>query len=605
MIYIQFHFTSHGIAYFKHLLSHFYSHSPAGNKTLDTELLSQEELNTVFDQDTKGFVFKKVFYLYADQPVFDAISSVRIGAKKNIYNYDEKISSQKLKNMWKKVVDEEFASIREEFDFIEKTKSLAPNKQQLFDTWWRNMQHYSIEDQLFWFSNYSNAANIYSKTIFKPVNLSDYGLNDLRNHKQIATALMKWCQEISQKNHGEKFLINISLGSYETQVAWFVLAENNLLPPDTRFISSYDDKTSTDKRFKLFNVREIPVRLFEELTNTVSLFEKTKSLKRELANRLFKQYINRGFSILLLGERGTGKSKLAEEYRGNNFVSQNCAAFDDDSKAETALFGYEKGAFTDAKERKDGLFQQANGGGILFLDEVHLLSKMVQGKLMKALQTDRDNFFRIRRMGGESDEKIKCRVIFASNLPIAELKMRLLPDFYDRISQLIIEIPSLRETPEDREADWNKIWEQLRFGDASDGEIILKSDRKLADWLKKQPLRGNFRDLQKIAILAYSYDQFDDDLKKIIRETSGYNSRFEYVSKEFGKYYIDSADKTNPYLNMGSEPEEMLNNFRRDIADWAVASFGSIPNAYNEFKKINPKTPKAKTLYLWQKHFKE
>lgn len=603
MIYIQIHFTTHGIAYAKHILSYYYNHPPINGENISAKDLSQENLNDVFDNKAKsGFVFKKVFYLYADQEVFNKISSVSNQRKSNIYEKDQLIRELHLKGEWKKIVAKKLSSLNKEIEFIQNDKTLKSKSELIIGSMWRNIQYYNINDQLYWFGNYSNAKAIYNKEIFSPVNMTqEYGLTDLRNHTQIVQVLKKIMQSITQQCPTEEYLINISLGSYETQVAWFVLAENNLLPERTTFISSYDDKAADTGRFKNFEIKVVPTKLFNELSESITIFNKTKSRKRELANLLIRQDLSMGFSILLLGERGVGKSRLAEQYSKDNFVAYNCAAFDNDSKAESALFGYAQGAFTDAKKDTPGLFQQANGG-ILFLDEVHHLSKIVQGKMMKALQTDEGNNFWITKMMGQEREKIRCSVIFASNLPIKELKTKLLPDFYDRISQLIIEIPSLRETSEDRFEDWRTIWKQLDFGEAKEADEILRKDKPFARWLKDQKLYGNFRDLQKIAILYRSYTKFSSDIRELILAEYAYRDAFQYVSGEYHKYFLDSEEKgLNTYFKTDSEPNEMLNQFRKDLVDWAIRTYGSVPEAYQNFYRINRLTPTAKTLYEWKK----
>ena len=140
-------------------------------------------------------------------------------------------------------------------------------------------------------------------------------------------------------------------------------------------------------------------------------------------------------------------------------IFKRCQRF---STLTSVVDRYTKGAFTGAYSDKKGLLEEANGC-VLFLDEIHHLSKMVQAKLMKALQTDKDNNMSIRRIGSNKETKIKCRLVFATNRTINELKKELLPDFYDRIVQHVVNIPPLRDTVEDRIQDWESIWENLHF----------------------------------------------------------------------------------------------------------------------------------------------
>jgi len=601
MIYIQIHFTSHGIGYTGNILGQFFIEGAKVGKELVMLNCDQEKLSSVFEKNRKGWTFDHVYYLHADQEVFDELSTVAYQSRENIFLKDELIKEMGFAKDWKEIIGDGKKSITEEIKLIEKTPALKKKGEILIQQYWRNIQHYTISDQLLWFKKYSKVGLAYNKK-FTEVNLtSEYGLDDLRDHLKIADALAKCISSIETKHKDEEYIINVSLGSYETQLAWFVLAERDVLPSNTRFISSYDNKRSTNTRFKNIDIKEVPTQLFKTVTTSLKLFEQTKSEKRKLAKALIEQHIKMEFSILILGERGVGKSRLAQEHaRQEHFVTQNCAAFDDDSKAESALFGYEKGAFTGANKYTPGLFQEANGG-TLFLDEVHHLSKVVQGKLMKALQTDSENNYKYIPLGSTKERMAKFTAIFASNLHIDELKQRLLPDFYDRISQLIIEIPSLRETKEDREVDWSAIWKQMKFGEEADGDKILKEDKSFASWLRNQKLFGNYRDLQKIAILYQSYLRFPKETKELLAKENGYKCAFDYVTKEYQKYYLANANSESDYLNTNMEPSEMLDMLRKDIVTWAENTYGSIPEAYQNFRKLNTDTPTAKTLYDWKK----
>src|SRR6185312_4907230 len=119
-------------------------------------------------------------------------------------------------------------------------------------------------------------------------------------------------------------------------------------------------------------------------------------------------------SVLLQGESGTGKDLVAKaihygsQRADNPFIAINCAALPA-TLIESELFGYEKGAFTDAKARKEGLFEQAEGG-TLFLDEIGELELSLQAKLLRVLEE-----CSFRRVGGLKDLPLNVRVIAASN----------------------------------------------------------------------------------------------------------------------------------------------------------------------------------------------
>jgi len=155
-------------------------------------------------------------------------------------------------------------------------------------------------------------------------------------------------------------------------------------------------------------------------------------------------------SVLLQGESGTGKDLVAKAIHYHStradkpFVAINCAALPG-TLIESELFGYEKGAFTDAKARKEGLFEQAEGG-TLFLDEIGELELSLQAKLLRVLEEGS-----FRRVGGLKDLPLDVRVIAASN---RDLKTegeagRFRADLFYRLSVIQIDIPPLRERGED------------------------------------------------------------------------------------------------------------------------------------------------------------
>lgn len=152
--------------------------------------------------------------------------------------------------------------------------------------------------------------------------------------------------------------------------------------------------------------------------------------------------------VLLLGESGVGKERVAlalhKAGRGGPFVALNCAAFPRDL-LEAELFGVEKGAFTGAHKTRPGLVEQASGG-TLFLDEIGEMEMGVQPKLLRFLETRR-----ARRVGGESEYRVKARVVSATNRNLeAEVAGgRFRADLYYRLAELILQVPPLRARPED------------------------------------------------------------------------------------------------------------------------------------------------------------
>lgn len=155
-------------------------------------------------------------------------------------------------------------------------------------------------------------------------------------------------------------------------------------------------------------------------------------------------------TILLEGENGTGKDLIAKTLhyeslrRAEPFIAINCAAIPD-TLLESELFGYEKGAFTDAKAQKRGIFELADRG-TLFLDEIGEIPLMLQAKLLRVLEEQT-----FRRLGGLKDIQLNVRVIAATNRTLRDQVAagHFRQDLYFRLNVIHITIPALRERRED------------------------------------------------------------------------------------------------------------------------------------------------------------
>src|SRR5947207_1684564 len=201
-------------------------------------------------------------------------------------------------------------------------------------------------------------------------------------------------------------------------------------------------------------------------------------------------------SVLLQGESGTGKDLVAKaihysSHRADSpFVAINCAAIPA-NLIESELFGYEKGAFTDAKARKEGIFEQAEGG-TLFLDEIGELELSVQAKLLRVLEEGS-----FRRVGGLRDLPLDVRVIASSNRDLkAESesgKFRL--DLYYRLSVIQIDIPPLRERNDDSillaQHYITQFNERLR-------KRVRGLTPEVAETFRHYPWPGNVRELRNV-----------------------------------------------------------------------------------------------------------
>ncbi|MFT3744816.1 MAG: sigma-54 dependent transcriptional regulator [Pyrinomonadaceae bacterium] len=182
---------------------------------------------------------------------------------------------------------------------------------------------------------------------------------------------------------------------------------------------------------------------FDEIIGESDPMTKAKDLARRVA-------VSDVGSILLNGETGTGKDlfaraiHFASERADSPYLAINCAALPA-NLIESELFGYEKGAFTDAKSKKEGLFEQAHGGTI-FLDEIGEMELALQAKLLRVLEEGS-----FRRVGGLKDISLNARIIAASNRNLKQESengsFRL--DLYFRLSVIQVDIPPLRDRGRD------------------------------------------------------------------------------------------------------------------------------------------------------------
>ncbi|MEN6483363.1 MAG: sigma 54-interacting transcriptional regulator [Syntrophobacteraceae bacterium] len=216
-------------------------------------------------------------------------------------------------------------------------------------------------------------------------------------------------------------------------------------------------------------------------------------------------------NVLLLGESGTGKGLLAKFIHKNGkrskkpFIAINCAALPE-SLLEAELFGYEKGAFTGAREQgKAGLFELAHTG-TLFLDEVGDMPLSIQAKLLKYLDD-----FEVLRLGGLKSKKIDCTVIAATNRDLEGLVRNKLfrQDLLYRLNTFTVRIPPLRERMED-------IFELVRHYVRKYNRAYQLRKRispEALELLQSYPFPGNVRELKSIlkrAILMSDQDVLDD-----------------------------------------------------------------------------------------------
>ncbi|HKK70111.1 MAG TPA: sigma-54 dependent transcriptional regulator [Candidatus Krumholzibacteria bacterium] len=215
----------------------------------------------------------------------------------------------------------------------------------------------------------------------------------------------------------------------------------------------------------------------------------------EIVEKLGRSRAGNEAEVLILGESGTGKEIVARaihevSHPGAPFMEINCAAVPE-SLLESELFGHEKGAFTDAKSAKEGLFELA-GQGTIFLDEIGELGVTLQSRLLRVVENRK-----LRRVGGKEDRPVRARIVAATNRQIESAIQdgMFRNDLAQRLSVIRLNLPALRDRPED-------VPTLVRvFVESFNRELGLECEPpsdELCELLVRYPWPGNVRELRNM-----------------------------------------------------------------------------------------------------------
>jgi len=206
------------------------------------------------------------------------------------------------------------------------------------------------------------------------------------------------------------------------------------------------------------------------------------------------------YAVMLRGEKGTGKTLLAElihtnsDRAGGQFVQENCANIPPEM-AESILFGHKRGSFTGAAEDRPGLFHAAHGG-TLFLDEVADLPGTVQPKLLVAIEKGR-----VRRLGARQDETVNVRFIAATNRDLegAQADGRFRGDLLDRLNVITALVPPLRDRREDITPLAQSLYaEEIRVRNDFNASMPSELPSAVIGALVSHSWPGNVRELRNV-----------------------------------------------------------------------------------------------------------
>jgi DNA-binding NtrC family response regulator len=308
--------------------------------------------------------------------------------------------------------------------------------------------------------------------------------------------------------------------------------------------------------------------------------------------KVVKQIADSKSTVLIMGESGTGKELIsrAVHYNSNRrdhpFVTINCAAIPE-TLIESELFGHEKGAFTNAIERKLGRFEVAQQGTI-FLDEIGELSLMTQAKILRFLEEKEFN-----RVGGSKTIKVDVRLITATNKDLSHLikKGAFREDLYYRINVVPIVIPPLRERKEDIPL---LVEHFISKFNGENSKNVRGIDKEALEVIMQYEWPGNVRELENliervIALTPNEYIKVNElpfSLKNIpkvdgLKESVlGGKVSFLQAEEEFEREVIlDALRKTN-YIQ--SHAAEILGISRR-ILKYKMDKLGINQNRVKEY----------------------
>ncbi len=340
--------------------------------------------------------------------------------------------------------------------------------------------------------------------------LTDIGMADMSG--------IELCERILGTQPGLPVVVVTGQGSLESAVAAMRVGAYDFItkPVDTKLLVLSVERAVQHKKLHA-EVKRLR-RAVDAGTESSELVGQSNAMRKvyDLISRIGES----DASVLVHGETGTGKELIARSIHMKNpkrkdgpFVAVNCAAVPH-ALIESELFGHAKGAFTDAKSQRTGLFQQADGG-TLFLDEIGELPLEMQPKLLRALQERK-----VRPVGSNNEIEFDSRIVAATNRDLEHevFEKRFREDLFYRINVVKIDVPPLR----DRGGDILTLAQHFltRFADRS-GKPALALSTPAAEKLMAYGWPGNVRELENCIERAVALTRFDqitvEDLPEKIR----------------------------------------------------------------------------------------
>jgi len=348
------------------------------------------------------------------------------------------------------------------------------------------------------------------------VQLEPWSGVDPTDHREVFKFLRDKVPELRRRFLGREMVLHVSPGTPSMHTVWVLMAETGFVDPPFTVVKSYRRSERQGRSavvpvelgietfYKVYKASR-PRQLGSEDQGVIwdpGRF-RTDAMKRVYAEA--RRFAPLNAPVLIRGERGTGKTTLANwirsaspykrEEQNARWPSVACGQYSPETmRAE--LFGYKRGAFTGATADREGLLSAAHRD-TLFLDEVGDISRDLQRLLIRVIEEKK--YF---ALGDDKPHDSDFRLLTASNIDDVDLRRRLDLDFLDRISLLTLDLPPLRDVPDELPWLWEAVYrEAARRGGvpARRASMAAPHHQRVVAHLRRHPRPGNLRDLFRVA----------------------------------------------------------------------------------------------------------
>ncbi len=324
------------------------------------------------------------------------------------------------------------------------------------------------------------------------------------------TTIIAKTDKVIQNLEGHDIDILFSNGTTIMRIVWYIIASESgfQMRLVQGIIKSQDPFISEFSPIKFS--RAIPGKITVQKDESKNKIPRPKEETYALAKRLAAMD---DMTVLIYGESGTGKEWLAKYIHANSarsdkrFIAVNCSALSD-NLLESRLFGYKKGAFTDARTDKPGFFEEANDG-VIFLDEIGDISPFMQQSLLRVLQEKK-----IMAVGDTKEKPINVRIVAATNRNLQKMVQEgnFREDLYFRLAESELKLPSLKEYDSGSIAI---LLEDFLRKFQFEGKGVLKLSPELKDFLISYAYPGNIREMEAAIKYLHIHGLDEVDMKHL------------------------------------------------------------------------------------------